>query len=422
MKTPVSRSVRLITVLALTLSLGCATTGGSAPGGGQQPQAPPGPSMGDRGAAALEGALMGAIIGGQMGPIGAAVGAGTMLIYGAVTGNVPLSGGRGVSSGPRNESEREAELEAQIEQEMERQTSLESEIEAELRRQEELLAKIDTDEALNAALEAEALPEATDEEIAEQADPRTAPLAPRDRDLPEYIFETDTVSVDRGEWGNNKKMKATRRSLDADRDGKPEEIRYFDEQGAYVRKEEDRDYDGDMDAWSSYRGGELATREIDANGDGAVDIWESYARNRMTRREIDRNHDGKRDAFYEYQNDSLLNERHDTDYDGRPDFRVEYQQRRRVASEEDADKDGTFDTFTSYVADGDRDAISKIEKDTTGDGRRDTLETYSQKNGKTVLAKREEDKNADGTPDITSIYENGKLVRREITDPAMMPL
>ena len=39
-----------------------------------------------------------------------------------------------------------------------------------------------------------------------------------------------------------------------------------------------------------------------------------------------------------------------------------------------------------------------------------------------VLAKREEDRNGDGTPDITSIYRNGKLVRREISDPALVPL
>jgi len=39
-----------------------------------------------------------------------------------------------------------------------------------------------------------------------------------------------------------------------------------------------------------------------------------------------------------------------------------------------------------------------------------------------VLARREEDRNGDGTPDITSIYENGKLVRREISDPALVPL
>jgi hypothetical protein len=408
-------------VLAFALATGCATT--SAPpdpntGGGPPSQ---GPTMGDRGQAALEGMLMGAIIGGQLGPFGAAVGAGAMLIYGAMTGNVPL-GGSGSSSGPRNEREREADLESQIEDEMERQSSLESEIEAELKRQEDLLASIDQGDAAQAALDQETAAGLSDEEAAEAADPRSAPRTPKDRDLPEYIFDVATVTVPRGQWGNEKPVQATRRSLDADRDGKPEEVRYFDERGTYIHKEEDRDYDGRMDAWSDYRSGELVSREIDTNGDGVRDVFERYGGARMTSREVDRNHDGKRDAFYEYQNDSLLAERHDTNYDGPIDFVVQYEDRRRVSSEEDADKNGRVDTWTRYARDGDEDVIARVERDQTGEGKPDTFETYVRKDGQTALAKREEDKNGDGVVDIVSIYENGKLVRREISDPAMMPL
>jgi len=370
----------------------------------------------------MQGLLMGAIIGAQMGPIGAAVGAGAMLIYGAVTGNVPMGGSGGVGSGPRSERQREAELESQIDDEMARQSSLETEIEAELRRQEDLLASIDQDDAVRSALESEAPSGLSDAEAAEQADVRAAPMAPKDRDLPDYIFDVDTVEVPRGQWGNRKKMVVTRRSLDADRDGKPEEVRYFDSSGQYVRKEEDRDYDGRIDAWSTFQKGLLATRELDLDGDGAPDVFELYGGARMTSREIDRNQDGKRDAFYRYQNDSLIEERHDTNYDGKVDFRVSYKNRRRVSSEEDADKDGRFDTWTTYVPDGDEDVISRVERDQSGDGQRDTFEDYARKGGKTVLVKREEDKNADGTVDITSVYEDGKLVRREISDPALMPL
>jgi len=39
-----------------------------------------------------------------------------------------------------------------------------------------------------------------------------------------------------------------------------------------------------------------------------------------------------------------------------------------------------------------------------------------------VLVKREEDLNGDGKIDVTSIYQNGKLVKREIADPALTPL
>ena len=39
-----------------------------------------------------------------------------------------------------------------------------------------------------------------------------------------------------------------------------------------------------------------------------------------------------------------------------------------------------------------------------------------------ILVKREEDKNGDGNVDVTSIYKDGKLVKREITDPSLVPL
>jgi hypothetical protein len=66
--------------------------------------------------------------------------------------------------------------------------------------------------------------------------------------------------------------------------------------------------------------------------------------------------------------------------------------------------------------------VVRIERDTKEDGRPDTFETFERQDGKTVLVRREEDVNADGTIDVTSIYEHGKLVRREIADPALVPL
>jgi hypothetical protein len=63
-----------------------------------------------------------------------------------------------------------------------------------------------------------------------------------------------------------------------------------------------------------------------------------------------------------------------------------------------------------------------IERDTNGDGRPDVFEKYDTSSGAAVLSRREEDKNGDGQIDITSIYENGKLVKREINDPSLVPL
>ena len=81
-----------------------------------------------------------------------------------------------------------------------------------------------------------------------------------------------------------------------------------------------------------------------------------------------------------------------------------------------------MDTWTTYrVVDGEE-VVARIERDTGGSGKPDVFETFDARGGKAVLTKREEDKDGDGNIDITSIYENGKLVKREISDPSLVPL
>ena len=58
----------------------------------QPPSAGSGITAGQRASSAVEGLVMGAVIGAQAGPIGAAVGAGALLVYSAITGHVPFSG------------------------------------------------------------------------------------------------------------------------------------------------------------------------------------------------------------------------------------------------------------------------------------------------------------------------------------------
>jgi antitoxin component YwqK of YwqJK toxin-antitoxin module len=366
--------------------------------------------------------LMGAIIGSQAGPLGAAVGARTLLIYSAITGEVPLQGGSAPRSG-RSEAQREEELEQQIETEIARQDSLEAEIEAELRRQEELLRQIERDDALRT--EAEAAEEETDDEtLVARADPRAAPAAPKERDLPLSIFDEEQRTVAKGKWGNDREIDIVARSLDADRDGNPEEVRYYDATtGRILRKEEDKNYDGTIDTWSSYESGVLVEIQKDNNGDGQTDEWQRYGSNgRMIAREVDRNYDGNVDAFFVFEGGSLVEERHDGNSDGSVDRIVRYEARVIVSSEEDRNHDGGMDTWTTFETVGGKEVIVRIEKDTTGDGKPDTFETYEQIAGKPTIKQREEDKNADGSIDVRSVYENGKLKQREISDPALVPL
>jgi hypothetical protein len=300
------------------------------------------------------------------------------------------------------------------------QDDIEKEIEAELRRQEEMQRPTDPGAQTEPVLEAPPIDGAS---LAERADPRIAPRAPVDRELPLAIFDSEDIEIPDPTSGSSRSLAVTKRSLDADRDGKPEEIRYFDKMSReIIRKVADRDFDGTIDAWQTYSGGLVVERKLDENGDTRVDVWEKYQDGRMIERIIDRNGNGREDAFYTFSDGSLIEERHDRNDDGNLDLVVEYQERRKTRSREDRDKNGTIDTWTSYAVVGNREVPARIERDSNDSGKVDIVETFDTSSGEPILAKREEDKNGDGKPDVTSSYRNGKLHRREISDPDLAPM
>ena len=280
-------------------------------------------------------------------------------------------------------------------------------IREQLARQAELLAEVRGEAQ---PVEPDALPETTSE--------REAAAAPLARELPPEIFETSRVEVPAGAWGQREARVLLRLVLDADGDGQPELIRWQDPaSGQRVRQQEDRNYDGIQDAWSDYAGGRIVARALDSNDDGNPDVWERYHEERMSSREIDRDDDGVRDAFYRYQGDSLVEERHDADNDGRIDLVIHYEQRRRVRAEEDSDRDGRMDTWTHYLASEGGEHVTRIERDRAGRGFADTFESFELRGGRAVLLRREEDSNGDGTIDVTSLYDEGKLRKRQISSP-----
>ncbi len=381
-----------------------------------------GPTTGRRAQSAMEGMLLGAMIGAQAGPIGAAVGGVSLLVYGAITGNVPLTaasssgGGRRRGSYPRGaDAEDEEEIEAELGREVARSSVLEDEIEAELRRQEELLERIERNESLREAGQSD--PGPTVEELQEEANgTRRAPPVEPLRELPASIFDASHVQRE------GRALKA--HSLDADRDGAPEEIRLFDEStGKLVEVDRDRDYDGSLDGWTFYEAGVPRSAQRDNNGDGKPDEWLRYGPDgRATSREVDRDGDGVRDAFYTYEGGTLALERHDTNGDGHPDRILHYEDGKLALAEEDTEDDGRTDTWTHYKVVSNQEVVERIEKDTTGDGKPDLFERYEQVAGRLQIKERGEDKNGDGEIDIRSIYENGKLKQRQISDPALLPL
>jgi antitoxin component YwqK of YwqJK toxin-antitoxin module len=364
-----------------------------------------------RAEAGLESLIVGTVIGAQLGAgVGALIGAATFGIYGVITGDVPFESGRRSAPADPRAAGSDDQMGSEVEEEVQKQKDLEAEIEAELKRQEDLLAAINKQEETNKTLEEEAHDCAG---AVNPSDPTAAPARPCQRDIPDSIFETETKKTG--------KQEQVVKTLDADRDGRPEiQILIDPKSGQTLSRSEDTDYDGTLDAKNTYQpDGLLDAREEDTNQDGKPDRWLQYdGQQTATRVEVDRNFDGTRDGFFQYQAGVLIFEEHDTNGDGKVDRRVEYVVGKRNVEIEDGNHDGVMDARTYFDASG---VPTRIERDKNQDGKTDVWEFFEGADAtKVVIVRKEEDKNGDGSVDITSYYENGKLVRKEVSDPSVL--
>jgi len=318
----------------------------------------------------------------------------------------------------KDEAEREAR-----EAEQRATTRLQSDIDEQLRIQDELLRRAERNERATSRDDLGAHEDLAPAATGLALDSRIAPRAPVERELPSTIFEESRVKIPARTWGNPKKLALRRLVLDADGDGKPEIVRYVDPKTRLrVRQEEDRNYNGLMDSWTDYERGEIATRVLDSNDDGNPDLWERYRGGVAIAREVDRDDDGVKEGFYRYEAGSLVEERHDANNDGEIDLVIIYEDRQRVRAEEDHDRDGRTDSWTIYAVVDGVELVTRIEIDKQGRGFADTFEIFEPRAGKAILSRREEDVNGDGQVDVVSIYRKGKLVRREISNPDLVPL
>src|SRR5262245_35281349 len=340
----------------------------------------------------------------QVAPASSADRPGRLLIYSAITGHVPLDDPAAAVDDPtRSPAEREQA----------RAAALEAEISGELEKQEQ----IDVEE------QAKSLAPPAPTPPPEDPSRLDAPAAPVDRELPEGVFTVERVTIPKGEWQNARELEVVRRTLDADRDGRPEEIRYADPKtGALLRAEQDLDFDGAIDAWKTYSDGKLTVRVLDEDGDGRSDAWERYEDGRLAQRTEDQNRDGVRDLFLRYRGGELVERLEDANGDGTIDRVLAYEHKRRVKSEEDLSLNGSMDTWTSYALVDGREVVARVERDSRDEGKADVFETYETSGGETRLVRREEDLNRDGRIDVVSVYERGRLVQRAISDEALAPL
>lgn len=307
----------------------------------------------------------------------------------------------------------------EIKRQAERSRALEAQILEELEKNEKLL------EQIGIAEELEAPPAPDPMQRSDRFDTRAAPSTPVERKLPVAIFDKKKIEIESGNaiWNNASNLKLTVYVLDADQDGNPEQIRYYTRTTEnLLRVEKDLDFDGQIDTWDRYEEGQLVERNSDTSHNGLPDEWTQYRGATMIERIVDRDGDGVKDAFFTYHQGSLVEERHDSDNDGVIDLVTTYESRTRVATREDRNGDNQFDVWSTYQISEGREVLKSIERDTKADGKPDVFETYDAVGGKAVLILREEDVDGNGTIDIKSVYENGKLVRREISDPSLLPM
>jgi hypothetical protein len=340
-----------------------------------------------------------------------------LLFWGSV---LTLAAASGANSG-----ESRALKEAEVELSAERAQRLRDQIDAELQFEDEIRKRrLRNETAVSRdSLGAHAWRDLQSPEANSTA--RLAPSAPEIRDLPRGIFSEEPISIAPGAEGfaNEHRLELTRLSLDADRDATPEIVRYVDrETDAWIRQDEDRNYDGSMDAFLRFDGGRLVGRNLDNNHDGRLDVFETYSAGLMATRSLDLDHDGVVDAYYTYEGRYLALERHDANNDGNIDLVIQYRAGRRVSSQEDTNRDGRTDTWIRYRLKDGFETISQIDIDRAGRGFADTFETFEARQGKAMLARRDQDLDGDGKIDLVSIYREGKLVRRNILKPEVVPL
>jgi thioredoxin-like negative regulator of GroEL len=138
-------------------------------------------------------------------------------------------------------------------------------------------------------------------------------------------------------------------------------------------------------------GGPPVLREEDTGASGAPDRWIAYRG--AARSEIFEAPSGDAPALhfvFAEGGDPLQRVEMGSRADGLPERVYRYENGRLVAEERDTDGDGRLDRFDRFDASG-------------------------------RVAQRDEDLDGDGEVDVTSVYEQGRLVRREFSDSRLAP-
>lgn len=129
-------------------------------------------------------------------------------------------------------------------------------------------------------------------------------------------------------------------------------------------------WSGTKEDWAKYR-----KEEIDINKDGRPDQVKYYdEEDRLVVATHDVNYDGKVDLIEYFENDVLIREEMDMDYDGQPDIIIRYSAEGKLIGKEFSTDFVT--TLSGRIYFDDEGNIIFREVDTTSDGTLDTREYY----------------------------------------------
>ena len=135
------------------------------------------------------------------------------------------------------------------------------------------------------------------------------------------------------------------RESDLNADGRKDVIRYYDDDGASVREDADRNFDGRIDMTTAFQAGQVVLRELDNNYDGKLDAKIYYERGVPSRAERDLKGRSTADSWkpdrWEYYVEGQL-VRMGTDLDG--DSRVDRWDRLSRDAGEQANAEGDVDS------------------------------------------------------------------------------
>jgi hypothetical protein len=112
------------------------------------------------------------------------------------------------------------------------------------------------------------------------------------------------------------------RMVDLNHDDKPDSFVYFDASGNMRRRESDFDRDGRIDEIAYYNGGVIARKDRETNLDGKLDTWDFYEGGKIHHRMRDSDGDGKVDQWWTWANPDKIEcavIASDHNGDGKPD-------------------------------------------------------------------------------------------------------